>query len=93
MKFADRTGAERTAIDAWIRVTIDARENACLRVTEDFKQARRDSISDSPADIEKVLRFYATYQKGHHSVSYNDYFQVSNPEEYAAILLEESGRI
>jgi len=93
MKFAERTGAERTAIDAWIRVTIDARENACMRVAEDFKQARRDSISDSPVDVEKMLQFYSVYQKGRHSVSYNDYFQVSNPEEYAAILLSEKGRI
>lgn len=92
MKFADRTPAERTAISAWIRVTIEAREKACMPVADDFKQAREKSISELPGDIEKMLRYYAVYQQGRHSVSYVDYFQVSNPEEYAAILLEERGR-
>ena len=94
MKFSDRSPAERTAIDAWIRVALMAREDACMKVADDFKAAREKTISESPGngDIAKMLRFYAAFQHGGHRVSYTDYFQVSNPEEYAAILLDEKKR-
>jgi hypothetical protein len=89
MKFADRPVNERVAIDAWIRVVIAAREKACMKVAEDFKITREKAISELPGDIEKMLRHYAMYQLEGHSVSYTEYFQVSNPEEYAAIILDE----
>jgi len=89
MKFADRSPLERTAIDAWIRVSLMAREDACMKVSDSFKQMREKSISELPGDIAKMLRFYAVYQGSGQSVSYTQYFQVSNPEEYAAIVLDE----
>ena len=90
MKFSKRPAAERTAISAWIRVITQVRENACMKMTDSFIKDRQESISASPQDIAKMLAHYAAYQKGRHSVSYADYFQVSNPEEYAAMVLKET---
>lgn len=87
MKFSDRSATERVAIDAWIRVTVMARENLCLDVAEDFRNTRRQDAS--PDDIETMLRCYATYRQGRHPVSYTDYFQVSHPVEFAAIMAYE----
>ena len=70
-------------------VAVMVREDACMKVSDDFRQVREKSISESPGDIEKMLRHYAAYRHGGHSVSYTDYFQVSNPGEYAAILAYE----
>jgi len=89
MKFADRTPVERTAIDAWIRVSLMVRENECLKVSDSFKQEREKSISELPGDIAKMLRYYASYQGSNQSVSYTQYFQVSHPKEYAAIVKYE----
>lgn len=89
MKFADRSPAERTAILAWIRVTTMARENECLRVPDDYRQAQQKEISETPGDIGKMLRHYSAYRESRQTVSYTQYFQVSNPEEYAAILSNE----
>lgn len=89
MKFADRSPLERTAIDAWIRVSLMARENECMKVPDSFKQAREKSISELGGDIAKMLRYYAVYQGSNQSVSYTEYFQVSHPKEYAAIVLDE----
>jgi len=89
MKFSDRPAAERVAIDAWIRVITMAREDACMKMTDDFQRVREESISASSAEVKKMLGFYAAYRAGRHQVSYADYFQVSNPVEYAAILARE----
>jgi hypothetical protein len=70
-------------------VSLHAREDACMKVPDNYKTLRKQSISDSPAEVEKMLRYYAAYQHAGHSVSYMEYFQVTNPEEYAAILLNE----
>jgi hypothetical protein len=89
MKFADRSPSERTAIDAWIRVSLMVREDGCMKVSDSFKQEREKNISELPGDIAKMLRFYAAYQGSGQSVSYTQYFQVSEPAEYAAMVLDE----
>jgi hypothetical protein len=89
MKFADRPREERAAIDAWIRIMQMARENGCMRISDDFKAERQKNISESSGDIAKMVSFYNAYQQGKHTVSYTEYFQVTNPAEYAAILNSE----
>jgi hypothetical protein len=92
MRFTDRSPVERTAILAWIRVTTMARENECLDVPDDYRQTQQKEISETPGDIGKMLRHYSAYRESRQTVSYTEYFQVSHPEEYAAILRREKGR-
>ena len=92
MKFSDRSALERTAIDAWIRVSLMVREDECLKVADNFKQVREAKISESeiPGAIAKMLRFYEVYQTSRPMVSYTQFFRVSNPEEYAAMVIDET---
>jgi hypothetical protein len=89
MKFSERSPFERTAIDGWIRVSMMARENACMKVSDSFRQEQEKIISELPGDIATMLRCYSSYRHGGHSVSYTAYFQVSHPEEYAGIVRHE----
>lgn len=89
MKFSDRPATERVAISAWVRVITRIREDACMQVSDDFKRERENSISEASPDVARMQQFYAAYRQGRHSVSYTDYFQVTNPEEYAAMLAGE----
>jgi hypothetical protein len=89
MKFADRSALERTAINAWIRASLRVREDKFMKVPDDFIRDRQKLISETPGDIAKMLRLYGVYQTSKQMLSYTDYFQVSNPEEYAAMVLEE----
>lgn len=89
MKLSDRSAQERAAIGAWVRVLLFIRESACLKIQDDFKKRREESISQTSPDIAKMVSFYAAYQKLRPSASYTEYFQVANPAEYAAILAFE----
>lgn len=93
MKFSDRSALERTAIAAWIRVSQMVRENECLKISDDFTRMRQKDISETPGDIGKMMGLYADYQSGKKAASYTEYFQVSHPQEYAAMVVFERAQV